>query len=203
MIGDAGGIAPEVVGIGAAGANLDVLVGVATEVLGTARASCCVEVGKIVCLLVAVRAISVVSAAVTKMSIKIVSNIFIPSDFLQNGDESLVNDTYLVKLKFVTSCHESHRPRPCEHTPSSAYPYDEEEVQFYNSSYQNSLDDYSWKPEYNYNPLYEWISENEDLWFNHKSFDDYSWKPEYDYNPLYEFHCVEKDAWFSHNSHHL
>ncbi|KAM6563350.1 hypothetical protein CsatB_023348 [Cannabis sativa] len=99
--------------------------------------------------------------------------------------------------------YESHRPRPCEHTPSFAHLYDDMEEQSYNSSYQNSLDDYSWKPEYNYNPLYEWSCEEEDAWFNHKSYNDYSWKPEYDYNPLYEWNCEEEDAWFSHNSQHL
>ncbi|KAM6568862.1 hypothetical protein CsatB_016847 [Cannabis sativa] len=99
--------------------------------------------------------------------------------------------------------YESHRQRPCEHTTSSAYPYDEEEEQSYNSYYQNSLDYYSWKPEYNYNPLYEWSCEEEDPWFNHKCVDDYSWKPEYDYNPLYEWICEEEDAWFSNNSQNL
>ncbi|KAF4391640.1 hypothetical protein G4B88_030791 [Cannabis sativa] len=65
--------------------------------------------------------------------------------------------------------YESDRPHPCEHTPSSAYPYDEEEEQSYNSFYQNSLDDYSWKPEYDYNPLYEWNCEEEDSWFSYNS----------------------------------
>ncbi|KAF4349234.1 hypothetical protein G4B88_024761, partial [Cannabis sativa] len=76
------------------------------------------------------------------------------------------------------------------------------EEQSYNSFYQNSLDDYSWKPEYNYNPLYEWSYEEEDLRFNHKSCDDYSWKLEYDYNPLYEWNCEKEDPSYSYNSQH-
>ncbi|KAM6580224.1 hypothetical protein CsatA_003998 [Cannabis sativa] len=42
----------------------------------------------------------------------------------------------------------------------------EEEDPWYN---HNSSDDYSWKPEYNYNPLYEWSCEEEDAWFSHNS----------------------------------
>ncbi|KAF4377133.1 hypothetical protein F8388_017537 [Cannabis sativa] len=87
-----------------------------------------------------------------------------PFDVSISPAAMLVIDFYLLSesSKKWKAWYESHRPRPCEHTPSGAHPYDEEEEQAYNSYY--SHDDYSRKPEYDYNPLYEWNCEEKDPW---------------------------------------